>query len=134
MFVDVAARVTEPVTFVRRLGRTDAWESQTYPMCDWQEVGSRTLSSDGSSGDLPSIVVQVPEDQGDPQAALGDWVVRGTFVPTFEGDALTTSELLSQLPASSGRVMRARDLTGGLGGLTGPMLRYASVRVYEAGR
>lgn len=135
MRVDVAARITEPVTFVRRPDRgADAWECQTYPMCDWQEADARTLSSDGSSGDLPSVVVQVPEDQGDPHAALGDWVVRGTFVPTFAGAVLTTSELLSQLPAASGRIMRQRDLTGGLSGLQGPIMRYASVRVYEAGQ
>lgn len=138
MRVDVAARITEPVTFVRRMTvggkRADAWECQTYPMCDWQEADARTLSSDGSAGDLPSVVVQVPEDQGDPHAALGDWVVRGTFVPTFAGAALTTSELLSQLPAASGRIMRQRDLTGGLSGLQGPIMRYASVRVYEAGQ
>lgn len=135
MVVDVAARITEPVTFVRRPDRgADAWECQTYPMCDWQERDARTLSSDGSAGDLPSVVVQVPEDQGDPQASLGDWVVRGTFVPTFAGDVLTTSELLSQLPAASGRIMRQRDLTGGLSALQGPIMRYASVRVYEAGQ
>lgn len=138
MRVDVAARITEPVTVVHRMGadgrKVDAWRATTYPACDWQDVPTRVSSSDGSVGDVPSILVQIPEDQGTPEVALGDWVVRGEFAPTSAGDHPTTAELLEQVPEAAGRVSRIRDLTGGITGAVGPIARYASVWVLEAGR
>ena len=132
MYVDLAERITEPVTVCHRATDADSWTVTTYPMCDWQETRARTASSDGSVGDWEAVTVQIPEDQSPRGLACGDWVVRGVWVPTYDDQGvLSTSALLSQRPAASARVRSVKDLTGGLSGLCGPITRYASTWVLE---
>lgn len=126
MRVDLERRFSEPVTVVHRAGE-DVWQSQTFPRCNWVEDIPSDVSSDGQVSKDPVLVVQVPEDQGEVSASIGDWLVRGEF--SYAGD---TRGLVQSIPDGSRRITAMSDRRGGLSGISGTLARYASVLVLEA--
>lgn len=127
MRANIPERMTEPVTIAHRLSPTlDAWETTTYPACNWQERRSRLVAADGTIQNVDTLIVQIPEDMGVVAVEMGDYLIRGEYA--FQG---TTRELVEWLPEGSKKVSRFRDLRGGLSGIRGGVLRYASSLVVE---
>lgn len=129
MRVDVHAHICEPVTIVHRAeGPEDSWTATTYPECMWYAPKSTTVDAQGLASGTDSVRVQVPQDQGVPEVAFGDYVVRGKF----EAEGVTRAELVKALPASARTVRAIRDLTSGGISATGEIARWATVTYLEA--
>lgn len=125
MIANPAKRMTEAVTVFHRPESTqDLWVAQTVEGA-WQMRTDRLVLNDGTVQNVDVLTVQIPEDQGEVEVATGDYMYRG--VSSFSGG------LRGLLSAHKGlrKVRGIRDLRGGLGGISGPLTRYASVLVLE---
>lgn len=128
MRVDVHAHICEPVTIVHRAeGPEDSWTAATYAECMWYSPRSGTVDAQGLASGTDSVRVQIPQDQGIPEVALGDYVVRGEF----EAEGLTRADLLKALPGTARTVRAVRDLTSRSIRGSG-LARWATVTYLEA--
>lgn len=119
-------RMTETITVIHRTSvMVDEWVSQTVEGA-WQLKTKRLVASDGTVQDTDVLVVQIPEDQGDVDVAIGDYLYRGAL--SFIG---TTSELVRSFEGLK-KVGSIRDARGGLQGISGAITRYASSLILEA--
>lgn len=123
----VAARMEEPVTIAHLSG--GVWSTATYARCAWQVVPERNVDAAGMVTRDDVLRVQIPEDVGPVEVALGDYLIRGGL--SYSGDLAGLREVL---PEGSRRVSSIRDLRGGLSGVSGALTRWASVLVLEAAR
>lgn len=127
MRYDARQRMEGPVTIAHRTG--EEWVTTTYPRCAWQAVPTRAVDADGTVVREGVLRVQVPEDVGEVQVVLGDYLIPGEL--EYSGPL---RGLVALLPEGARRVSLVRDLRGGLQGVRGPLARWASVLVLEGSR
>lgn len=128
MRVNVEERITRPVTILHRLGLDeDVWKVERVERAMWLAEVGKNYATDGMVEVAPSVVIQIPQDQGAVEVEPGDWAT----LAEVEGETLTTAEV-KKLEGIE-HVTRVRDARGGLASIEGAALRYASSLIVECG-
>lgn len=129
MFADPEQTMAEGVTLAHRVSEdVDAWVVSQLPACSWQDRQERSTSMDGDVQLTQYVVVQVPSDQGEVEAATGDYIIRGMVEVAEPGQVPTTADVLDAVEGAEHiRIMAVRDARGAVSGVDGvPVLRWAS--------
>ena len=128
MRANLEERLTRPVTVLHRRGLDeDVWQVERIERAMWVAEVGKNYATDGMVEDAPSVTIQIPEDQGAVEVEPGDWAT----LAEVEGETLTTAEV-KKLEGIE-HVTRVRDARGGLAGIQGAALRYASSLIVECG-